>query len=316
MRLAPIAVCLLVPCIVAGWQEPARKRVAIFDFDSSSVRTGYSSPFFQMSSPNVGKAVADLLITRLVQDGAVSVIEREALDRLLSEQNLSNSDRTDARTAAKLGRVLGVDGIILGSITQYVYEDKVTGGGGFMRRSSTFKHDIRARVEVSARLVSPDTAEVLAVAQGLGEMLRKGVKVDMADNSGLMMMTDASKSPIMAESLNKAVAQLATDLKQWFPKLPPRTMEIEGVVADASESGRLVLNVGSFDGLKEGDRLRVWRPGKEIRDPTTGKLLMRDDTLLGEALVTSVKESFAIASYSGADKVKVGDIVKTAGKNQ
>ncbi len=314
MRIAPLTFALLLPAVVAASQEPAQKRVAIFDFDSSGVQTGFVSPYFKMSSPNVGKAVADLLITRLVQDGAVSVIEREALDRLLSEQNLSNSDRTDPRTAARLGRVLGVDGIILGSITQYVYEDKVTGGGGFMRRSSTFKHDIRARAEVSARLVSPDTAEVLAVAQGLGEMLRKGVKVDMADTSGLMMMTDASKSPIMAESLNKAVAQLAMDLKQWFPKLPPRTQEIEGVVADAGESGRLVLNVGSFHGLKEGDRLNIWRPGKEVRDPTTGKLLMRDDTLLGEALVTSVKENFSIASYSGTEKVKVGDLVKNAPK--
>ena len=57
----------------------------------------------------LGKAVADMLINRLVQTATVTVIERAAIDKLLAEQNLTNSDRTDALTAAKLGRVLGVD---------------------------------------------------------------------------------------------------------------------------------------------------------------------------------------------------------------
>jgi curli biogenesis system outer membrane secretion channel CsgG len=43
------------------------------------------------------------------------------------------------------------------------------------------KHDISARVQISTRLVSPDTAEVLAVSQGTGEVNRKGVKVDIRD---------------------------------------------------------------------------------------------------------------------------------------
>ncbi len=72
------------------------------DFDSAAVQGGMTSPFFQTVAPNTGKAVADLIVTRLVKASEVTVIERAALDKLLAEQNFSNSDRTDALTAARI----------------------------------------------------------------------------------------------------------------------------------------------------------------------------------------------------------------------
>jgi len=264
--------------------------------------------------------VADLVVAKLVKDDLVSVIERSAIATLLAEQNLTNSDRTDPQTAAKLGRILGVDAIILGSITHYDYDDKTTGGGGsplggFGRSSMSTKHDIKAHVQVTARLVSPDTAEVLAVADGVGDVFKKGVKVDLRDNSRMVgMMGGNANNPILTEATDAAIVQLATRLEQDFPKIPPRLIVIEGLVADINESGRLVLNVGGKAGVKVGDRLQVWRKGKEIRDPETGKLLLRDDTLLGEAVVNSVSEAFSMAAYSGTEGVKTGDLVKSAPK--
>jgi curli biogenesis system outer membrane secretion channel CsgG len=293
--------------------------VAVFDFDNAAVQGGVSNPFFQTSTPNLGKAAADQLITRLVEDGKVRVIERSAIDKLLAEQNLSNSEHTDPQTAAKLGKVLGVDGIILGTITRYDYADNMTGGGGahFGGASMKTKHDISAKVEISTRLVSPDTAEVLAVSKGIGEIDKKGVKEDIRDSSNITkMMNGNANNPIMNECMDKAITQLATELEQEFIKLPQRQPLIEGLVADVSESGQLVLNVGAHDGLKVGDQLQVWRAGKEIRDPANGRLLTRDDTLLGEAIVTKVNDNFAIANYKGTETVKVKDLIKTIPKQQ
>ncbi len=299
-------------------QAPVKKRVAIFDFDRAAGPPGISSPFFQTTAPNIGKAVADLLITRLVQNGTVIVVERNAIDKLLAEQDFSNTDRTDPLTAAKLGRILGVDAIVLGSITHYDYEDKITGGGGsrfgFGGGSTKMKHDIKAFVQINARLISPDSAEVLAVSQGTGDVVRKGVKVDMRDNSAYAMMGSGSGTPEMNQAMDHAIAQLAGDLEQRFPKLPPRIAVIEGLIADADPSGRLVLNVGSRNGVKQGDRLQVWRVGKEIRDPASGKVLLRDDKLLGEAVVTTVLDISCIATYQGTELVKTGDVVKSPPK--
>src|ERR1700722_6460996 len=103
-------ITLLALATPSVWgQAPPKKRVAIFDFDNAAVQGGIKLPYVETNTPNLGKAAADLLITKLVQDGTVSVIERSAIDKLLAEQNFSNSDRTDPITAAKLGRVLGVD---------------------------------------------------------------------------------------------------------------------------------------------------------------------------------------------------------------
>ena len=130
MRRVAWVVILALGAVSAWGQAPHKKRVAVFDFDNAAVQGGITLPFAETNAPNLGKAAADLLITKLVQEGKVSVIERNAIDKLLAEQNFSNTDRTDPVTAAKLGRILGVDAIILGTITHYDYADKTTGGGG------------------------------------------------------------------------------------------------------------------------------------------------------------------------------------------
>src|SRR3954453_12079630 len=112
-----------------GAAAPARKkRVAIMDFDYATVHGGVSSIFGQ--DVDIGKGIADLMVTNLVKDGSYSVIERKALDKIMAEQNFSNSDRANPTSAAKLGKLLGVDAIITGSITQFGGETKNTNIGG------------------------------------------------------------------------------------------------------------------------------------------------------------------------------------------
>lgn len=309
-------VFLLVFMTTPAWGQGAqKKRVAVFDFDNAAVQSGIIMPFSDAKAPDLGKAAADLLITKLVQDGTATVVERSAMDKLLAEQNFSNSERADPVTAAKLGRILGVDAIILGTITHYDYADTTTGGGGarfggFGGSSMKTKHDIAAKVQISTRLISPDTAEVLAVSEGTGEVNRKGVKEDIRDTSRLMMAGNAN-NPLLNQCMDEAIAKLATQLKDSVPKLPPRMPVIDGLVADADASGQLILNVGAQNGVKLGDHLQVWRPGKEIRDPATDKVLLRNDTLLGEAVVTKVNDISSIALYKGTEPVKVRDVVKS-----
>ena len=89
---------------------PRKKRVAIFDFDYATVRSGIAAMFG--SDIDVGKGISDLLVKNLVTDGTYSVIERKALDKILAEQNFSNSDRANPTSAAKIGKILGLDAIL------------------------------------------------------------------------------------------------------------------------------------------------------------------------------------------------------------
>ena len=69
-------------------------------------------------------------------------------------------------------------------------------------------------------MVSPDTAEVVAVPEGVGEMMRKGVKVDIRD-AGTCAMAGNANNPIMNEAMDKAIVQLAAQFQQSLAKIPP-----------------------------------------------------------------------------------------------
>jgi curli biogenesis system outer membrane secretion channel CsgG len=165
----------------AAAPQGRKKRVAVFDFDYATVHADVAALFG--SDVDVGKGISDLLVTYLVKDGTYSVIERKALDKILTEQNFSNSDRANPTSAAKIGKLLGVDAIIVGSITQFGNETKKTNvggnGGGFGGFGiGGFGHKkSKAIVALDARLVDIDTAEILGVAEGKGESSRESTSL-------------------------------------------------------------------------------------------------------------------------------------------
>src|SRR3989441_8108813 len=168
----------VVPALAAQ-APPSKRRVAVLDFDYATVRE-YVLDIFGRDE-DIGKGIADMLVTDLVRNGTYSVIERKQLDRILQEQNFQQSGRADATSAVQLARILGVDAIIIGSITQFGRDDKklgVGGGGvhvGGIGVGGFGKKSAKAVVQVDARIVSTTTAEILGVATGHGESKRSGV---------------------------------------------------------------------------------------------------------------------------------------------
>lgn len=316
MRTAILALAVCAGTALAA-ESSTQRRVAVMDFDNpplpQSPLAGFVIPGLTGGgmAANVGRSIADLLVDRLVRNAQVRVIERKELDKLISEQNLSNSDRVDANTAARLGRILGVDAIIMGSVTRYDPEDRTTGHGntygGFRTRSALQStHEISGHVQISARVVSPDTAEILAVDQGNGEAVRKGVKMDARDR---MYGANSVSGSVLSDATNLAVTELATHLEQSIAKVPPHSANISALVAGINSAGLVVINAGSRRGVKIGDRFNVFRPGNPIRDPETGKVLRSDEQHLGEATIKDVDEISAAASYTG-EPVREGDHVQ------
>jgi curli biogenesis system outer membrane secretion channel CsgG len=298
-----------------------KKRVAVFDFDYATVQSASAAAFG--TNVDVGKGISDLLVRHLVQDGTYSVIERKAMDKILGEQNFSNSDRADANSAAKIGRILGVDAIIVGSVTQFGYDNKNTnvggGGGGWGGFGiGGFSHKkSKAVVVVDARLVNIDTAEIMGVADGKGESSRESTSLLGGGGNwhgwgggAVDFGSSDFQQTILGEAVNAAVDQMSTGLVADAPKLVARTISVEGVVA-AVDGGQVVLNIGSKAGLKVGDQLTVKRITKEIKDPTTGKTIRKLTADVGVIKLTDVDEISAIGAPVSGSGFKVGDEVKT-----
>src|SRR5438445_3498759 len=325
---ATLLLCLALPletlaqATAASTTPPARKkRVAILDFDYGTVHKDVYALFG--SDVDVGKGITDLLVKHLVKDGSYSVIERKALDKIMAEQNFSNSDRANPNSAAKLGKLLGVDAIIVGSITQFGNENKDTkvggGGGGFGGFGiGGFSHKkSKAIVAVDARIVDIDTAEILGVADGKGESTRENTSLlgggsnwhGWGGGAGDFGSSDFAQT-ILGEAVNVAVTKLSTGVIADNSKLQARTISVEGLVA-AVDGGQIIVNVGAKVGLKVGDQLTVERVTKEIKDPATGKVLRRMATAVGAIKVTDVDDISAVAVAVSGTGFKVGDAVST-----
>jgi curli biogenesis system outer membrane secretion channel CsgG len=299
-----------------------KKRVAVMNFDYATVQSGVQAIFG--ANQDIGKGIADLLVDKLVADGTFSVIERKMLDKIVAEQNLSNSDRFDSTSAAKIGKLLGVDAIIVGSITQFGRDDRKTnvGGGALGGITGRFgvggvsKTESKAVVAVTARMINTDTAEILASATGKGESQRSGTGLLGAggSSSGLgggnydMRSTNFANT-ILGEAVHSSVNSVAQQLEAKSGTIMTKTVTVDGLVADAAPDGTLILNVGSSAGVKVGDVLAVKRVGRKITDPATGKVLRSIEDALGEVKITEVDASSSVGKFSGSGAPKVGDAV-------
>jgi len=305
----------------APTHQGRKERVAVFDFDYATVQS-YSSAMFG-TNVDVGRGISDLTVKYLVQDGTYSVIDRKAMDKILAEQNFSNSDRANRNSAAKLGKILGVDAIIVGSITQFGNETKNTnlggnggnwggyGLGGFGHKKS------KAIVAVDARIINIDTAEIMGVASGKGESSRESTSMTGGGGNWHGFGAGAAdfgssdfQQTIIGEAVNLAVKDLSAGLIADNTKLEARTVSVEGLVA-AVDGGQIVLNVGGKAGLKVGDQLNVERVTREIKDPSTGQVIRKMSSTVGVIKLTDVDDVSAVGTAVSGSGFKVGDAVKT-----
>jgi len=325
-RMMRLMCSLVLLAAVAGAQTSGKKRVAVLDFDYGTVQSYVYSIYG--SNQDVGKGITDMLVEKLVKDGHYSVIERKALDKILAEQNFSNSDRANPATAQKLGQILGVDAIIMGSITKFGRDDqsKSIGGAGISRGGFGIggikRNEAKAVCAISARMVDTTTGEILAAATGEGQSKRSGTSLLGAGGGGGgagagAFDTHASNfgQTLLGEAVTQAVQDVGLQLGNASANVPTRKVEVSGVVADVT-GNTLIINVGSKTGLRVGDKLDISHAGRQVKDPTTGKVLKTITTKIGEATVTEIDADSATLSFNGTGPVKVGDIAKTPAAQQ
>lgn len=316
-----VVALLTVASLVPTASAQKKKRVAVLNFEYATVQSQVAAVFG--TNVDVGKGISDLLVQQLVTDGKYSLIERNAIDKIMNEQDFANSNRVDATTAAKIGKILGVDAVVMGSITQFGRDDqnKTYGGGAVVARKFGLgglqKREAKAVVGITARMVDTTTAEILAAVTGTGESTRKGTSLvgaggggGNAAGGGYDMTSKNFGETILGEAVHQAVTQMATQLDEKAEALPTRKAEFSGLVADVS-GNTIILNIGRNSGVQVGDAVDISRPVRTVKDPTTGKVIKTITNKMGTATITEVDVDSATANYSGTTPPKVGDSVKS-----
>ena len=328
-RFHIIFLCFLLSAVCPAQEK---KRIAVLSFDYAAVRT--SAAGILGGETDLGKAVSDLLVAQLLADGKFSLIERQVLDKILTEQNFSNSDRTDPSTAAKLGRILGVDALVVGTVTQFGLDNKVSNMGGsslsgiglmnskagaalnnitsHFAGASVQKKDDSALVGITARLIDTSTGQILAAVNGNGESRRSGTSL-VGGFTGTAAYGSNSTNATAA-LVGDATRQSVTSLAQQLERIPipvntatkPKT---EGLIADVS-GNTVVLNIGRSSGVQPGEKLDVLRSVRTVRDPQTQKVIRTIEDRIGEATLTEIDDSSSLATLSPGVSAKVGDRVR------
>lgn len=325
ISLAILSLCFATLPFV-GQQAPVRHRVAVLDFGYATVMTTSQAVFG--TNVDIGKGISDMLIDKMLNDGTYRIIERNAIDKIMNEQNFSNSNRADPATAAKIGHILGVDAVITGDITQFGRDDENKNYGATAVGSWTHgaiggigKHSSKAVVAVTVRMIDTSTGEILASVSGKGESARSGTSLLGAGygggsgaGAGIDMTSSNFAQTIIGEATTAAVAQVAQGLDADSAKVPtappPAAVVVSGLIADASTPD-IIINVGSQAGLKVGDKLAVSRVIRVVKDPATGKPLRSIEDSIGQLTITSVDATSAVGNFSGSGTPKIGDSVKT-----
>lgn len=116
--------------MVKSLAQEKKSKIAIMEF-----------PDLHGTISELGKFIPEELTTRLFMTRRFEVLERQLLNKVLEEQNLGMSGLIDASSAAQIGKLLGVDAIVTGTIT-----------------------DMGNMIRINARMIATETAGVFAVA--------------------------------------------------------------------------------------------------------------------------------------------------------
>jgi curli biogenesis system outer membrane secretion channel CsgG len=144
-----------------------RPQIAVLDFEYGTVDNWWGQY-------DIGKGIADQLVDALVEDGSFRVIERKKLATILGEQDFAASGRADpsAQTMAKIGKVLGVKYILVGSITKFANESR--GGGLSVKGIGLGGKKTKSEVRITGRIIDMSTGEIMLSGKGVGESSKGG----------------------------------------------------------------------------------------------------------------------------------------------
>jgi curli biogenesis system outer membrane secretion channel CsgG len=292
-----------------------KKRIAVARFDASGVITN------QYPGWNIGDGLAAQLTTALLNSGYFIVVERTELAGVLREQEMAMQKLTSKETAAQVGRLLGTQLLVRGSVTEFSQGESGgglrvgggSGGGGFGFGGfgiggggiggALGVQSVHGVVGMDIRLIDTTTGKVLQSQRAESNLDQRGVSADINVHNVAFGGDEFNKTVLgraTREAIEKAVAIIirAMDSVPWTG----RVVEVTG--------DQVYINAGSASGVKPGDVFSVTAVVKELTDPDSGEVLTTIEEKRGDIDLVDVQEKFSIARMRVPFETKRGDLVK------
>ncbi len=151
-----IRTSLLAVALVAAAIAPAAfakgPTIAVIEFKNESGAGWWRG--------GVGWELSGMLSNELSSSRAFTVLERSKVQNVLEEQNLAASGRVSGPTGAKMGKMLGAQYLVAGTVTSYEEEVASTGGGISFGGVSVGGKSESAYLAVDLRVINVTTGAV------------------------------------------------------------------------------------------------------------------------------------------------------------
>lgn len=185
-----IPLVLISLFLITAWAPAAfsadKPRIAVLKFENKADN--------QYWWHGGAEAMQDVFVTELVKSGKFRVIDRERLDALMAEKNLSLSGAVDPSTAIKAGKLLGVKYFLTGAVTEYGADE--AGGSGFGISVKRKKFTAAA----NARVIDAETGEILWADEARSEAKTAKVRVKgIGGGVDDQRMFDKVMKPVVSE---------------------------------------------------------------------------------------------------------------------
>ena len=352
----PVTCCLLVATLTSwiparaqsGVLQTPAKRVAVYDFEDKAVAAEVKDAYGEKK--DVGALVAREVVARLVNSGAFDVIDRADIDKIMKEKGYHHDERFNGSDAGKIGRILNVDGIVVGTVetvSSQVNNSKVGIGlasGGKKEAEADVSVTIRVLSTHTSRIFLADTAntkEKHSLGTGGGYGANGSGSAADAQHPGAFPVTlalqhaaDELADKIIARSASlptlydvpenasiTAPGKAASSRSATSPtkkatgspastSTPPITSPTPALMVGKVDGNKLYITGGSNAGVTLNQAVEIRRMNGSMKD-ASGVDIPLEETV-GVAVVTDVEDKYSVAELQHGDKsaAKVGDKVK------
>ena len=284
-----ILLFLIVTCLSFSQELP---RIAVMGITSTA--PGY---IWSSDSP-LSQGATDLMIDALLSTNRFRVFERAKLDTILQEQNfLHFCGLVDQTTAVKLGKMIGVDSILTGSLTNVTFtKGEWLKVGPFRFRKSYVK------VVMTIRIIDVTTGEILFSTVQEEKASKSAISgvLPIPIPGGIGFSHEEAVDILSAVELicNKVVLNFVAKMDKKTVELSSAPLGGYVVEVESTSSGgitQVYINLGESSGIKVGDEVRIYREGEVILDPKTNEVLSRELDLIAKARVMEVRDKLSIA---------------------
>jgi curli biogenesis system outer membrane secretion channel CsgG len=232
-------------------QKSSKKRMGVPSFDNTT----------QTNDPAYGDRMADMLISALSQNKNYELIERSRLSAVMEEQGLGMSGILDQSNVAQVGKIEGLDFIVLGSLVEASSFDKKGASGTALAANLLLKNaNVPVTTVYSTEVTVGVNLKVVEVETG------KIVLSDRASASETFSWGAAPQQVTYENYLSaarKAIEKAAFKIMREIAPLEPSILKAEIIKGKQKE---VIVDMGRDDGIREGQHWEIVREGEPLLD--------------------------------------------------